>query len=137
MAADGLVTNGNELAIEFSDVKIIQLKDGSILGRAGAYHALESLRSFLDGETEEVESAGEWSALRLMPDGIGLYYCEHHPTLGTPASWPATLGTGGELALGAMLAGATPEEAVVIAAQRDVTTGGKITVLTRIEEMKT
>ncbi len=38
-------------------------------------------------------------------------------------------GSGSELALGAMLAGATAEEAVRAAAQRDTGTGGEITVL--------
>lgn len=40
-------------------------------------------------------------------------------------------GSGAEIALGAMLAGATAEEAVRAAAQRDTATGGEITVLRR------
>lgn len=40
-------------------------------------------------------------------------------------------GSGAEIALGAMLAGASAEEAVRAAAERDIATGGEITVLRR------
>lgn len=40
-------------------------------------------------------------------------------------------GSGAEIALGAMLAGASAEEAVKLAAERDTNTGGEITVLKR------
>lgn len=40
-------------------------------------------------------------------------------------------GSGAEIALGAMIAGATAEEAVRAAAERDTATGGEITVLRR------
>jgi ATP-dependent protease HslVU (ClpYQ) peptidase subunit len=42
---------------------------------------------------------------------------------------PAAIGSGSLLALGAMEAGVSPEQAVGIAAKRDIGTGGKITVL--------
>lgn len=129
MATDGLVTNGNEVVTDFDYPKALRLKDGSIVAVAGMFFALEALRAFLDGDAKEVEAAGEWDAIRLMPDGSGLFYCDKHPTLGAPCSWPATLGTGGEIALGAMLAGATPKKAVELACERDCGSGGKITVL--------
>lgn len=131
MAADGMVTNRNRVIVELDAVKVRRLKDGSVIGYAGVYHIGEALRAFLDGDTAEVEACGEWTAIRLMPDGSGLYYCDKHPTSGAPCSWPATLGTGGEMALGAMLAGATPKRAVELAAKRDTDTGGSITVLAR------
>lgn len=129
MAADGLVTTDNKVIVEFHAVKLRRLKDDSIIGYSGVYHIGELLSAFLDGDTTEVEDCGDWDALRLMPDGSGLYYCDKHPTVGAPCSWPATLGTGGELALGAMLAGKTPKEAVEIAAQRDTDSGGTIICL--------
>lgn len=43
---------------------------------------------------------------------------------------PAVTGSGGAIALGAMLAGATPAQAVAIAIQRDTGSGGQITVET-------
>jgi ATP-dependent protease HslVU (ClpYQ) peptidase subunit len=129
LAADGLVTTDRKVIVEFSAVKVERLKDGSLLGYSGTYHAQEALKAFIEGATKEVESCGEFDAIRLMPDGTGLYYCEKHPTAGAPCSWPATLGTGGELALGAMLAGATPKQAVEIAAQRDTDSGGTIICL--------
>lgn len=42
-----------------------------------------------------------------------------------------TMGSGGDIALGAMEAGASPEEAVRIAMTRDIYTGGDVTVLRR------
>lgn len=126
MAADGLVTNDRNVVVEFDAMKVRRLKDGSLLGYSGMYHLGEALAAVIESNKTEVEACGEWDALRLMPDGTGLYYCDKHPTLGAPCSWPATLGTGGELALGAMLAGKTPKQAVEIAAQRDTDTGGTI-----------
>lgn len=132
IAADGLVTTEEGIVAEFNATKIMRLKDGSIIGGSGIYHAIEALRAFLDGEKTEVElCGGEWDAMRLMPDGTGLYYCDRHPTLGVPCSWPSVLGSGGNIALGAMLAGKTPKEAVEIAASRDIESGGQITCLRR------
>lgn len=129
MAADGLATTEGGVKVEFNAVKVFRLGDGSIIGYAGQYHAGEALRAFLEEKTKEVEACGEWDALRLMPDGSGLYYCNHHPTIGAPCSWPAVLGSGGNIALGAMLAGRTPKQAVEIAATRDTETGGQILCL--------
>lgn len=131
MAADGLVTTAGDIICEMKATKVARLKDNSIIGMSGTVGALEGLRAFLEGEKPEAEICGTWDALRLMPDGSGLYYCDKHPTMGVASDWPATLGTGGELALGAMLAGATPKRAVEIAVQRDVWSGGQIIVLCR------
>ena len=43
-----------------------------------------------------------------------------------PVGKPCAIGSGGEFAMGAMLAGATAIEAVKIAAKLDVNTGGKV-----------
>jgi ATP-dependent protease HslVU (ClpYQ) peptidase subunit len=127
MAADGLLATEAGTIAEFDAEKIVRLKDGSLLGVSGDYPALHALAAFLNGEKEEVEACGDnWEVLRLMPDGSGLYYCDKHPTFGVASSWPAVIGSGGDLALGAMLAGATPEQAVEIAAQRNIETGGTI-----------
>lgn len=129
MAADGLLTFENGIISEFDGTKIVRLKDGSLLGGSGEYHAIAALRAYLDGEKTDVEASGSWDAIRLMPDGSGRYYCDKHPQYGDVCSWPATLGSGGSLALGAMLAGATPKKAVEIAAMRDIETGGTIVAL--------
>jgi hypothetical protein len=123
------MTTENKVIVEFDAVKVSRLKDGSIIGCSGVYNINDALAALIEGEKTEVEACGEWDALRLMPDGSGRYYCDKHPTIGAPCSWPATLGTGGELALGAMLAGKTPKQAVEIAAQRDTDTGGTIVCL--------
>lgn len=129
VAADGLVTTDYGIIVEFEAVKVRRLKDGSILGYSGTYHAGEAIAGFLEGQSAEVEVCGSWDALQLMPDGTGLYYCDKHPTKGAPCSWPASLGTGASLALGAMLAGKTAKQAVEIAVQRDTDSGGTIICL--------
>lgn len=129
MAADGQVTDDENIITEIDDVKVERLKDGSIIALAGAAHARPALRAFLEGKAAAVEACGQWDALRLMPNGSGLYYSDKHPTFGIRATWPAALGSGSKLAMGAMLAGASAKKAVEIACQRDIGSSGKITVL--------
>lgn len=63
----------------------------------------------------------------LRPDGT-VYWIDKH---NEPAEYllPAAIGSGSEYAIGAMLAGKTPAEAVEIASKRDLTTAGTITAL--------
>jgi hypothetical protein len=132
MAADGLVTNGNDIAVEFDEKKIWRLPDGSILGAAGSTDGCEAIRRFLSNADEKLETVAEFDAIRLMPDGSGLSYSDKGGEKSTRCTWPATLGTGGSIALGALLAGASPRRAVEIACQRDCGSGGKIRTLRRV-----
>lgn len=131
MAADGLVTNGSDIAVEFDGRKIWRLPDGSILGAAGSTDACEAVRRFLSGQDEKLDTLADFDAIRMMPDGSGLAYCDKGGEKPTRCTWPATIGSGGQLALGAMLAGASPKRAVEIACQRDTGSGGKIRTLRR------
>jgi hypothetical protein len=69
-----------------------------------------------------------FSGLRLFPDGR-LEYWSEDIEVPTPVDAPCAVGSGMDFAIGAMLHGATPSEAVAIATQRDPGTGGTITVL--------
>lgn len=68
-------------------------------------------------------------------DGNGLVItADHVLCYGTSGVWPVsqpfyTLGTGYQLAMGALAMGASAEEAVRVAAQFDTMTGGAVTVL--------
>lgn len=122
IAGDGRSTTDNGTICENTDVKVARLQDDSIIGCAGIAHSLSAVRDFVENDGPEPKDA---RALRLYPDGrceflSGPYWL--------PASLPAAIGSGIDLALGAMEAGATAEEAVRIACRRDASSGGQITV---------
>lgn len=109
--------------------KIRRLKDGRIVGFSGTAAAARTYLNWLEdgGEMPKVDDG--FSALVLSMDGTVQVHCNDE--MPDDADLPAVLGSGGLLALGAMLAGASPEQAVAIAAQRDPFTGGEIRVLSR------
>ena len=123
MAADSRGTTG-DIVTSSKAKKLHRLPDGSIIGSAGVTKdCLRAIDAIADGK----EYDGDYTLLRLMPDGKVLKYecC----TYGMESELPATIGTGREVALGAMLAGANPKRAVTIAASCDVYTGGDVSVL--------
>jgi ATP-dependent protease HslVU (ClpYQ) peptidase subunit len=124
MAADGLVTcNGTIWAQGFE--KVARLPDGRIAGASGsAYYIAPFLAWLKDGGDFPEMDAENFEGLVLSPDGSVRAY--DHKGRSIPEEVPTASGSGKEIALGAMLAGATPAEAVNIAAERDCGTGGKI-----------
>lgn len=129
MAADGNTLNANDVLMGTRSVKIMRLKDGSLLGSAGTPGDRHALAAFLNGEGEWPEKAGPFSAIVLRPDGTAGYYSEKQGQNPVDLDLPCAVGSGGELALGAMLAGATPLRAVEIAAMRDPFSGGELTMV--------
>jgi ATP-dependent protease HslVU (ClpYQ) peptidase subunit len=127
MAGDGQAEAINSI-IASARVKVKRLPDGSLFGMAGEGHASDLVERWLiDGGKKPVVK--EMSALHLMADGRLYYFSENcEPVEIEP---PCAVGSGMEFAIGAMEAGATPKQAVEIAARRDPGTGGKITVLRR------
>lgn len=129
MAGDGLAVR-NSLITAFGSPKVVRLNDGRIVGAAGEKPCCHKFRAWLqDGDPKP--KFRDFSALVLHPDGR-LFYHTDSDVEGTLAEAPNAIGTGSEIAIGAMLAGKSPEEAVAIASQRDVYTGGEI-VSFRIE----
>lgn len=107
-------------------VKVRRLSDGRIMGTAGDVAFGMAIFEWLEkgGDAPELEDGG--SALVLSPDGEVVIidkYCKP-----VPVRTPAAIGSGMDLAIGAMEAGVPPAGAVEIAARRDPGTGGKITV---------
>jgi ATP-dependent protease HslVU (ClpYQ) peptidase subunit len=126
MAADGQSTQ-NAVAVTKESVKVFRQPDGSIVGMAGhAMYKSAMLKFLASGEKPSVEiGPDDISALVLHLDGaIALYVGAEYQG---DVSAPFSIGSGGEIALGAMLAGASPRQAVEIACQRDIYTGGTIT----------
>ena len=133
IATDGLTIAGdgarfrNEVLVASSARKVHRLSDGSLLGCSGESPDCVAFREWIEaGLSSRRPKANSLSALHLLTDGSLFYYSERGP--GVPAEAPATLGTGAELAMGAMLAGATPARAVALASERDPYSGGTITV---------
>lgn len=125
MAGDGMVINRADMVCGLNTEKVARLDDGSIIGSCGDFIEIQALVAWLNGG--EKPDVSNCSALVLKPDGRVFYH--EGASVGAPAELPAAIGSGAALAMGAMLAGASPGKAVMIAAERDVYTGGTITVL--------
>jgi 20S proteasome alpha/beta subunit len=106
--------------------KVVKLGDGSLYGSSGRKTDSDALARWLieGGKKPKVEKL---SALRLMPDGVLLYYSETLEPC--EVDTPCAVGSGMDFAIGAMEFGASPVEAVKIACKRDPGSGGEITVL--------
>lgn len=129
MAADGRGCC-NDIIIGDQGFKIHRLDDGSLFALSGPTFTADQLEEFfnaqLNGEKPAFpEDLGQWSALRLMRDRTVRYYNWEAKKSWRQAECPIAIGSGGELATGAMLAGADPMTAVRIASARDPFTGGR------------
>lgn len=128
MAADSRGC-ANNIVRNDSEVKLHRISGGRITGCSGTIGAAKAYIAWLDkndGSAKPKVDDG-FRALVLHPEGRIEVHCnDEMPDI---AQAPAVLGSGGSLALGAMLAGASPAEAVEIAAMRDPFTGGTITEL--------
>lgn len=125
MAGDGQ-SEACHTIISQSKKKVIRLPDGSLCGCAGGGVDAQMFVKWL-GDGGPKPKLKDICALRLMPDGSLLYYNERCEP--SPVDAPCAVGSGMDFAIGAMLHGATPAEAVAIAVQRDPGTGGKVTAL--------
>lgn len=125
MAADTHSTSEG-LIVNRSAVKVTRAKDGSLVGVAGDCSAGALFRRWLDeGERQDslpnFRGAEDFIAIVLRPDGRLDAFDK--ALVAVEYELPAAVGSGGQLALGAMLAGRSPAQAVEIAAQRDGPTG--------------
>lgn len=102
---------------------------GVLIAASGSQALCEKFRTWvvagMDGESP-FEGADDGNGLVVSMAGVVCF--------GNTGSWPIsepfyTLGSGYQLALGALAMGASAEEAVEIASRFDTMTGGKITVL--------
>jgi ATP-dependent protease HslVU (ClpYQ) peptidase subunit len=126
MAADGLSFRGS-LITAFNSVKVERLEDGRIVGAAGDKPECVRFRQWLR-EGGKPPKFKDFCALVLSPDGSLTYHTEADME-GTPTEAPNAIGSGEEVAIGAMEAGATAEQAIEITRKRNAHTGGLITVV--------
>ena len=125
VAADGLGTVNN-LVVERAGEKVRKLRDGSLLGVAGDAFALDQIADWLEaGAVPADRPEGlKVDVLLIRPGGSALM-CGNSLRL-TACDLPYAIGSGGDLAMGAMAAGKSPAEAVEIAARYDINTGGRV-----------
>lgn len=125
MAADTLQVG--EYIDQVESVKIFRIR-GELVGIAGDYsearHYLEWLHNGSKKESKPTfDKDADFEAIHATEQGV------YHVTKNmyrVAIGKPAACGTGGTFAVAAMLAGATPTEAVEIAVRLDPYTGGKV-----------
>jgi hypothetical protein len=123
MAADSLVSGGGEI-LGYT-TKVEQLPDGRIFGACGFSEDAQLFSRWMHGAPDKPELSDDFGALILTPDGHVFWIGKKLEPVKYLA--PMAVGSGADYAIGAMLAGATPEYAVKIAAVRDLNTGGDVT----------
>lgn len=124
MAADTQQSNGHIFG--YGD-KLRRLPDGRIFGTAGPVGDGIKFERWMAHGGEFPKVSDNFAALILNPDGTTDWIDEDGELVRIMT--PCALGSGEYYAIGAMEAGATPFQAVAIAAKRDTGTGGKITEL--------
>ncbi len=129
MAGDGLAT-ANRTICARQMVKVHRLSDGSLYGACGDDGDGQRHQAWVEGgcvgqPPEKMESG--FGFLVLRPNGE-LFEGSENGIL-CPIDAPFAIGSGFDVAVGAMDMGADAERAIEITSQRDVWTGGKITVL--------
>lgn len=138
MAADSRTTQGDLITCERTP-KLFRAPDGSVVGCAGARPACQLVHEWFaaGGDLANVPTLHEiaddpgspFEALVLRPDGtvqrLDWDWCF------TTDDVPAAIGSGAQVAIGAMLKGANPEQAVRLAARRVATVGGPVHTLRR------
>lgn len=127
IAADTMISSSEEL-LGYAE-KLFETKDGGLAGFAGSVCVLEQVKNWLQGHTEnppEFLNDTEFEGLILRKGRV--FYMNHH-FIEIEYLSPNAVGSGASIALGAMLHGANPREAVQYAIERDLFTGGTVTIL--------
>lgn len=130
MAADGLMTERGTI-ISLREVKIARLPDGRLCGSAGDCAGGDRIIEWLtNGSALDFPKVGEGSSvLTLNLDGTADLFDGESNGQPVRVPTPMAIGSGMDVALGAMDAGASPEQAVRITINRVPTVGGEVTVL--------
>ena len=107
--------------------KVHKLSDGRIVGASGPTTECQMLVRWIAEGGDKPSLGEDVSALILNPDGT-VDWVDNKFEILENQELPAAIGCGCDLAVGAMLAGATPYEAVMLVATRQLDVGGDITV---------
>ncbi len=133
LAADSQATAGNIKTFDAVKVRIVEIaQEGSHKGEkhyVACCGDMASARAFCDWYRDQAGSVypkleEDFHALAIAPHGIAEYW-DRLP-YGVAAHAPVAIGSGKQIALGAMAAGKNAIEAVEIAKQHDCFTGGEV-----------
>lgn len=127
LASDSLTTCG-DIVFDNDVKKLVRVKIGWI-GCCGETDAAEKLAMYLNGQGDESTTHNINVKAILMQDNGDTYYIASrgdtlHRSRVTSDCW--AIGSGYEIALGAMSSGLSAIEAVKVAIERDIYSGGKI-----------
>lgn len=135
MAADTLISDEGSGLRRGYHQKIFRLDDGSIIGCCGSSAAIQRFKNWAlagaDMANKPIFTVDHgFGCIWVRPDGtVSCWHSEMmEPQHTIPPAWGMAMGSGNEVAVGAMAAGADPMRAVEIAAMIDTGTGGSIQV---------
>lgn len=131
MAADSQTTAGE--VRRGATRKVFQLLDGSLVGFSGGLSEIgPAVQWFAEGKLPykrpRLPEDASLLVIEASPSGEVSYYRHNLIPQLTVAAFHA-IGSGNEFALGAMAMGANAQQAVAVAAEFDIYTGGRITTL--------
>jgi len=125
LAADSLLTQGTTRVGNFN--KIEQLADGSYIGMAGSVEVFEEVIAWLNDRTlpkPTFEEDDTFTAIIVNPNKSVRELSNSLRFFKVAGDWAA--GSGSLIALTAMHLGKTARQAVEVAIELDVGTGGKV-----------
>lgn len=138
IAADGRACVGSLITTD-DRVKLTRGTDGAVIGVAGEATAGVLVRQWFEkgadlGRVPAIKPPDDgegtpFEGLILRPDGSVDYLDWNFAPVAR--SLPAAIGSGAEVAIGLMLAGKTPAEAVELVTTRVCSVGGTVRVATR------
>lgn len=124
IASDGQVTD-NSIIEDLNRKKVHKLPDGRALGFAGCLISCEMFLEWIKDTTQQPpEGSDEFEAVVIDGSDKVTVYNHRYSPLVMPT--PYCTGTGKQVALGAMMAGATPKQAVKLATKVDIYSGGTV-----------
>lgn len=131
IAADGLRVMGSSIVAR--NEKKIRIRDGRIFAFTGTYAAFEpAVTWYLDGAAPDKRPATSaddgWSLVVIERDG-GMAKWSSSAPFAEPMPYPWAFGIDSDFAFAAMMCGKTPVEAIALAAEHNVYTGGEIQVV--------
>lgn len=109
--------------------KIKRLKNGCLVGFAGIVSTGQALMEWLetadDNKKPETTEEEDAEAILISPTG-NIMFCDRNGGMIWTEDRQAAIGSGGDLALGALLSGATAVQAVQLAIERDPNSGFEV-----------
>lgn len=136
MASDGRTTGGGMIVTDATR-KLVLSRCGTKLGGASgrAIDGEEFLRWVEKGAKGSAPEGDYWGLL-ITPRYVRLFVSGHPTGRTLPWEGPFAIGSGAAAALGALHMGASPREAVVVAAKVDSSSGGEIMELSLCNDKK-